>query len=115
MHRSHAADGDVGQGARRGADGLAVYRRRVLERRDEPVRTGALGRTSDGPEITYVGHPVEDHEQGRFVVRHPFEQVVESDIADGGNLRHRTLVVAPRQPVELLDGHLLHAEPVPQA
>ena len=72
-------------------------------------------RAGDGSEVTHVRHAVEEDDQRRLVFGHPFQNVVQFDVADGGDLGDDALVVAAREAVELLDGNLLCADAMPQA
>ena len=87
----------------------------ILQRYDQSVRSGTFGRAGDGSEVTHVRHAVEEDDQRGFVFGHPFQNVVQFDVADGGDLGDDALVVAAREAVELLDGHLLRADAMPQA
>ena len=79
------------------------------------MRPGTLGRTGDSPEITHVGHTVEQHDERRLVLGDPLQDVLQPDILDGRGLRHDSLMIAARQAVELLDRHLLKMHPMADA
>ena len=80
----------------------------ILQRRDQPVRPGALGRTGDGPEIPRTSvTPSNITISGVSSSGTRSRMSASLDIFDGRGLRHDTLVVAARQAVEFLDRHLL--------
>ena len=106
-------DGNPVQRPGRSLHRFGIHRSGVFHGNDKPVGPGTLGTAGDGAEVTYVGHAVEHHNQRRFVVGHPVEDILQRYITDGGYLRHHPLVVAARHPVEFLHRHLLPAHPVP--
>ena len=79
------------------------------------MRPGTFGRTGDSPEITHVGHSVEQYDERRLVLGHPLQNIGQLDIGDGRGLRHDALMVAAREAVELLDRHLLIMHPMAHA
>lgn len=113
--RTDAADGNGGQCTRRRTNRLRIDGSGILQRYDQSVRSGTFGRAGDGSEVTHVRHAVEEDDQRRLVFGHPFQNVVQFDVADGGDLGDDALVVAAREAVELLDGNLLCADAMPQA
>ena len=104
-----------GQRTRRRTNRLRVDGSGILQRYDQSVRSGTFGRAGDGSEVTHVRHAVEEDDQRGFVFGHPFQNVVQFDVADGGDLGDDALVVAARQTVELLDRNLLIMQTVAHA